>query len=141
MTQIMSGIDKEMLAGLRKAGLAVKDGHGGEGIAEHQFIRAGHFYIDQGANEMIIDGRIKILQCDDGIKEFTEDGLVLSDGTKIDADVVVLATGFQWANTHVAKLFGAEVTGKMESFGFLDKEQERGGVSPSVIFLGWTIVS
>lgn len=41
---------------------------------------------------MIIDGRIKVRRCSEGIKQFTADGLVLADGRKIEADIVILAT-------------------------------------------------
>ena len=133
MTKIMHAMDKDMLDGLRKAGLALKTGDEGYGLADYQLIKGGQFYVDQGANQMIIDGRIKIHHCEEGIKDFHTDGLTLSNGTNIDADVVVLATGYNLNINTVEKLMGPEVAktvNKNGSFGLLDKENERGGVGP-----------
>lgn len=127
MTQAMAAQDKEMIEGLKKAGVALRTGEDGYGIADYQLIKGGHFYIDQGANEMIIDGRIKVHRCEDGIKTFTEKGITLANDAEVDADVVVLATGFKLNNTNVAQFLGDNVAEKMEAFGLLDSEQERGG--------------
>ncbi|TDZ35577.1 putative indole-3-pyruvate monooxygenase YUCCA4 [Colletotrichum spinosum] len=127
LTQMMANHDKEVHDGLKKAGLAMKEGQDGYGLADYQLIKGGLYYIDQGANQMIIDGKIKIARCEEGVREFQEDGLVLADGRKIDADIVVLATGFQNNITTIEKLMGPEVVGKLHKFGELDEEQERGG--------------
>ena len=129
MTKMTSTIDKSMLDGLQKAGLLLKTGEDGYGLADHQLIKGGQFYIDEGANQMIIDGRIQIKRCEDGIKDFQPDGFTLADGTKVEADIVVLATGFHRNILTVEELMGKHVAEKTKSFGHLDDEQERGGVS------------
>ncbi len=48
---------------------------------------------DVGASQMIIDGKIK-LKNDAQISRFTEKGLAFEDGSTLDADVVVFATGW-----------------------------------------------
>ncbi|KAL0932585.1 flavin-binding monooxygenase [Colletotrichum truncatum] len=127
LTKMMAERDKEVHDGLKKAGLEIKEGEDGYGLADFQLIKGGQYYIDQGANKMIIDGRIKIRRCEQGVKEFQEDGLVLADGRKIEADVVVFATGFQKETTTIEKLMGPEVTKRLRKFGQLDEEQERSG--------------
>ncbi|KAJ4357993.1 uncharacterized protein N0V89_002570 [Didymosphaeria variabile] len=128
LTKMMAEHDKDVHDGLKKAGLALKEGDDGCGLADYQLIKGGQYYIDQGANEMIIDGRIKIQQCEEGVKKFTEDGLVLADGTKLEADVVVLATGFQKETTTIEKLMGSDILKRLHNkFGQLDEEQERSG--------------
>jgi hypothetical protein len=42
---------------------------------------------------MIIDGKIK-LKSDGSISRFTQTGLLFEDGSTLDADVVVFATGY-----------------------------------------------
>jgi hypothetical protein len=42
---------------------------------------------------MIIDGKIK-LKSDGPISRFTQTGLLFEDGSTLDADVVVFATGY-----------------------------------------------
>jgi NADH dehydrogenase FAD-containing subunit len=48
---------------------------------------------DVGASQMIIDGKIK-LKNDAQISRFTEKGLEFDDGSTLDADTVVFATGW-----------------------------------------------
>jgi cation diffusion facilitator CzcD-associated flavoprotein CzcO len=129
-TLMMNAKDKEMLDGLEKAGMGLKKASEvGYGILDHQLIKGGHFYIDQGANPMIVDGRIKIHRCEEGIKEFIPKGLVLVNGKKFEADVVVLATGFHRNILNVEEIMGKEVAKKVGQLGFLDAEQERIAVS------------
>lgn len=47
---------------------------------------------DVGASQLIIDGKIK-LKNDAQITRFTQTGLEFEDGSTLDADVVVFATG------------------------------------------------
>lgn len=129
MTKAMAKQDADMIAGLRQAGMALKVGEDGYGVADHQLILGGQYYIDQGANQMIADGRIGVFQCDAGISHFDETGIALKNGKHVDADVVVLATGYQRNLSTVRGLMGAKVAEQLKSFGDLDEEQERGGVS------------
>jgi len=48
---------------------------------------------DVGASQMIIDGKIK-LKNDAQISRFAEKGLEFEDGSTLDADAVVFATGW-----------------------------------------------
>jgi Flavin-binding monooxygenase-like len=48
---------------------------------------------DVGASQLIIDGKIK-LKNDAQIANFTEKGLEFADGSTLDADVVIFATGY-----------------------------------------------
>lgn len=47
---------------------------------------------DVDASQLIIDGKIK-LKSDGPIKRFTPTGLLFEDGSTLDADVVIFATG------------------------------------------------
>ena len=48
---------------------------------------------DVGASQLIIDGKIK-LKNDSQISRFTKNGLEFADGSTLDADTVVFATGY-----------------------------------------------
>ncbi|KIY03005.1 uncharacterized protein Z520_01471 [Fonsecaea multimorphosa CBS 102226] len=127
-TQMMEEHDQELLAGLEKAGLKLKRAKtAGYGFIDHLLVKAGHFYIEQGASQMIVDGRIKVHQCDDGVKEFVSDGFILADGKKVQADLVVLATGYQRNILTVEELMGKKVAEKVGDLGYLDNGQERIG--------------
>lgn len=47
---------------------------------------------DVGASQMIVDGKIK-MKSDSELDRFTEGGLLFKDGSRLEADVIVLATG------------------------------------------------
>ncbi|OAA72428.1 Monooxygenase [Cordyceps fumosorosea ARSEF 2679] len=127
LTQAMAAADAEMLAGLRAAGMALRTGGDGYGLADHQLILGGHYYIDQGACAMIADGRVKVHRCEGGVARLTERSVELADGRSVEADVVVLATGFEGNMEHVRGLMGDEVADRLVGFGELDEEQERRG--------------
>lgn len=48
---------------------------------------------DVGACQMIVDGKIK-LKSGTQIERFTEKGLKFEDGTELEADTVIYATGY-----------------------------------------------
>ncbi|KAL3469794.1 hypothetical protein BJX99DRAFT_240627 [Aspergillus californicus] len=127
-TMMMSANDKDMLDGLDKAGLAVKRGNEGDSLVDHQLVKGGHFYIDQGACQMIIDGRIQVRRCEEGVQGFEADGIILADGTKIESDVVILATGFERGIKVIEQAMGPDVMSKVGEVCGLDDSQERIGV-------------
>ncbi|EGX89572.1 Monooxygenase [Cordyceps militaris CM01] len=128
LTRAMAALDDApLLDGLRRAGMALRTGEDGYGLADHQLIKGGCYYIDQGAGAMIADGRIRVRRCEAGVARMTETAVVLADGTSIEADVVVLATGFEKNVENVRRVMGDDVADKMVGFGDLDAEQERVG--------------
>ena len=59
---------------------------------------------------------------------YTKDGLVLSDGTELEADVIVFATGFiADMRTHAASIVGPEIGGQLFQLGGVDPEGEPRG--------------
>ena len=135
-TQAMAQQDKELLAGLEKAGLAVKRGEDGIGLLHHQLLKTGHFYIEQGAGKMIVDGKIKVKRSQDGVKGFDHDAVILADGTRVEADIVVVATGFKLSSDVAEGIMGKEFMAKVGPVGELDEEKERIAVS---FHLPWSL--
>ncbi|OJD33061.1 flavin-containing monooxygenase [Diplodia corticola] len=91
----------------------------------------GHFY-DVGTTEKIVNGSIKVKH--GAIDSFTERGLRLVDGSELEADVVVYATGFVGNVRHAAtEIVGEEVGARLEDFWGVDKEGELRGVSKPMI--------
>lgn len=66
----------------------------GAGINRAYTSRGGGFYIDIGCSSLIAYGKIKVKRSPEGITSFSEGGLLLKDGSSLDADIVVLATGY-----------------------------------------------
>jgi len=58
-----------------------------------KWINALSYPPDVGASQLIIDGKIK-LKSDGPVKKFTPTGLLFEDGSTLDADVIIFATGF-----------------------------------------------
>jgi putative flavoprotein involved in K+ transport len=78
-----------------------------------KFLRRGSgYYLDVGASELVADGRIK-LRSGLTIDRLTPRTVVLSDGSELEADLVVYATGYGSMNRYLAELISPEVANKV----------------------------
>ncbi|SMR45589.1 unnamed protein product [Zymoseptoria tritici ST99CH_1E4] len=116
--------EKTSLDGLRKAGFKLDFGHDGSGIYRKYITRGGGYYLDVGCSQLIIDGKIKVVQSPDGIKGFSENAIILADGRELEADVVVLATGYDNMRTTARKILGDKVADRCKDIWDLDEEGE-----------------
>jgi putative flavoprotein involved in K+ transport len=107
----MREVDAEFYAGLEKAGFWLDWGADGSGLFMKYLRRGSGYYIDIGASQLIIDGEIKLAH--GNVREIVEDGVVLDDGTKLEADVIVYATGYGSMNGWAADLIGQDVADKV----------------------------
>lgn len=90
------------------------------------FDRFGGHVIDHGSSARIVKGDINVKT--QPIKGLYEDGLELQDGSKIPADVVVLATGFSHDfRADAAKIIGQQSADRMDDYGSLSIEGEMRG--------------
>jgi putative flavoprotein involved in K+ transport len=103
--------DAEFYAGLEKAGFWLDWGDDGSGLFMKYLRRGSGYYIDIGASQLIIDGEIRLAHGD--IAEIVEDGILLKDGTKLEADLIVYATGYGSMNGWAADLIGQEVADRV----------------------------
>ncbi|KAI0344345.1 FAD/NAD-P-binding domain-containing protein [Trametopsis cervina] len=116
--------DKELLKGLEKVGFNLTKGIDNSGFLILALMRLGGYYLDVGASQMIIDGKIKLKSGSGGVKEFTEDGLIAEDGSKVKADVVLFATGYGDSRDPIREIVGEEVGQKLTPVWGLDDEGE-----------------
>jgi putative flavoprotein involved in K+ transport len=87
----------------------------GEDGAGHQWMvrtRYGGYYLDAGCSRLIIDGEVGLLHYD-RIERFVEAGARLVDGSLVEADLVVLATGFVPQEMVVARILGEPIAKKV----------------------------
>ncbi|WP_424929749.1 NAD(P)/FAD-dependent oxidoreductase [Amaricoccus tamworthensis] len=103
--------DAEFYAGLEKAGFQLDWGDDGSGLFLKYLRRGSGYYIDVGASQLIIDGEVKLVRGQ--VDHFEEDSVVLNDGTRLEADLVVMATGFGSMNGWAADLISQEVADRV----------------------------
>lgn len=139
LTKKISAADKETLEGLEKAGFKLEFGLDGAGILRLIVTRGGGYYIDFGCSQLIIDGKIKIKNCPEGIAGFDEHSLLLNDGSKLNADLVVLATGYDNMRESVRLVLGDKVADRCKDVWNLDEEGEIKTVR-TFVFLVFTSV-
>ncbi|KAJ3503936.1 hypothetical protein NM208_g16413 [Fusarium decemcellulare] len=128
LTNEVKELEKESLEGLEKVGFKLDYGHDGSGMHRLFMTRAGGYTIDVGATQLIVDGKIKVVQSPGGIKGFSEKGLVLDDDRELEADIVVLAIGYDNMRTTLRKILGDKVADRVGDVWDLDDEGELNGV-------------
>ncbi|PFH45534.1 hypothetical protein AMATHDRAFT_71621 [Amanita thiersii Skay4041] len=119
-------LDKDVLDGLTKRGFRINFGIQGTGFGMLAWSKAGGYYLDVGASQLIADGKIK-LKNDSRIKEFTETGILFENGSELPADVVVFATGLGDIREQIRQVCGDEVTNACTRIWGLNKEGELNG--------------
>ncbi|GAA1381802.1 NAD(P)/FAD-dependent oxidoreductase [Pseudonocardia kongjuensis] len=100
-------VDADFYRRLTEAGFDLDFGDDDSGLFMKYLRRGSGYYIDVGAAELVADGRVKLAKGQ--VTEFTEKGVRLSDGTELDADLVVFATGYGSMNGLAADIVGQEV--------------------------------
>ncbi|KAF9237574.1 FAD/NAD(P)-binding domain-containing protein [Melanogaster broomeanus] len=112
VTKAIAEADKEILDGLRKVGFKLTFGENGCGFRIAAFQRAGGYYLARGTSN-----------------KFTPTGLLFEDGSTLDADVIVFATGYGDARTAYYELIkDADLHDKIQPIWGLDEEGELNSV-------------
>ncbi|KAI9841981.1 MAG: hypothetical protein M1837_007547 [Sclerophora amabilis] len=117
--------DAPMLAGLNKAGFKLDSGPDGAGLFMKYFQRGGGYYIDVGASQLIVDGKIKVKQGQE-IERVNPHSITFADGSELEADEIVFATGYQNMRETARKIFGDELADRVRDvWGFDDEGETR----------------
>lgn len=104
--------DSAFYEALEKAGFMLDWGDDDTGLFMKYLRRGSGYYIDVGASQLIIDGKIKLVSGVE-VARLAENSVVLADGTELPADVVVYATGYGSMNGWAADLISREVADKV----------------------------
>jgi cation diffusion facilitator CzcD-associated flavoprotein CzcO len=105
-------LDRKLLDGLRSVGFRLDFGADGTGWQFKYLTRGGGYYFNVGCSNLIIKGEIGLVQFSD-IVSFVGEGARMRDGTTLDADLIVLATGYKGQEYLVRKLFGDDVAARV----------------------------
>lgn len=102
--------DKDFYEGLSQAGFMLDFGDDESGLFMKYVRRGSGYYIDVGASALIADGTIKLKSAPGlGVERIEADTVVLNDGSRLPADLIVYATGYGSMNGWAAKLISQEV--------------------------------
>lgn len=103
--------DQDFYRSLEQAGFWLDWGDDGSGLFMKYLRRGSGYYIDVGAADLIASGEVKLAHGQ--VNHLTETAVVLDDGTSLEADLVVYATGYGSMNGWAADLISQEVANKV----------------------------
>ena len=127
MTKLNAEADRKMLEGLKKRGFRLTSGADGTGWQIMYQNRGGGYYFDAGCSQMIVDGRVGLIAFSD-IERFCAEGARMKDGTVRQADLIVLATGYEGQKEAARRVLGDELTGRIGPVWGFDEEGELAGM-------------
>lgn len=108
LTKKTCELDRELLAGLKSAGFEVEFGSDNTGFHMLYLRRGGGYYLNVGCSDLIASKKIGIVQ-NRNVDQVMANGLRMKDGQVVEADVIILATGFANQQEGVRRLLGDEV--------------------------------
>ncbi len=111
----IADVDADFYRRLTDAGFQWDFGPDGSGLMSKAMRTASGYYIDVGASDLIANGEIRVAS-GAGIDRIEPDGLILEDGRRIGADVIVQATGYGFMDEMVAHLISPDVAEKIGRF-------------------------
>ena len=110
--QEMARRDADFYEKLAATGFMLDWGDDGSGLFMKYLRRGSGYYIDVGASQLLIDGKVK-LKSGVAVKEIKEHSVAFSDGSELEADLIVYATGYGSMNGWAARLISQEVADKV----------------------------
>jgi cation diffusion facilitator CzcD-associated flavoprotein CzcO len=93
-TALSRDTDQALRQGLERRGFRLTDGEDDTGFQMLYLRRGGGYYFNVGCSDLIVEGRIGLLQFAD-IERFVPEGALLRSGQIVPADLLVLATGYK----------------------------------------------
>ncbi|MFO7689548.1 MAG: NAD(P)/FAD-dependent oxidoreductase [Cryobacterium sp.] len=103
----MAERDAEFYAQLEAVGFDLDFGADGSGLFLKYLRRGSGYYIDVGASQLLIDGRVAVKSGQ--LASITPESVVMDDGSTLPADLIVYATGYGSMNGWLADLVSPEV--------------------------------
>jgi putative flavoprotein involved in K+ transport len=103
--------DKDFYRRLEASGFDHDWGDDGSGLFMKYLRRGSGYYIDVGAADLVANGDVALVKGQ--VDHLTEHSVVLTDGTELEADLVVYATGYGSMNGWAADLISQEVADRV----------------------------
>jgi putative flavoprotein involved in K+ transport len=122
MTEQGRQLDKPLLDALSRVGFKI-DVEDETGWQFKYLQRGGGYYFNVGCSDLIVEGKIPVIQFSD-IEGFVAEGARMRSGDVLPADLIVLATGYLGLEHLVRKLFGDTVADRVGPVWGIDEEQQ-----------------
>ena len=119
LNRLMAEDDRDMLDKLRAIGFMIDE----SGYFLKALTTQSGYYLNVGASDLLIEGKIK-LRSGVEVESLTAHQVVLSDDSSVDADILVMATGYQPLQEAARKLFGNKIADRVGSIGGLGDDGE-----------------
>jgi putative flavoprotein involved in K+ transport len=103
--------DKDFYQRLEASGFDHDWGEDGSGLFMKYLRRGSGYYIDVGSADLVANGDVHLAKGQ--VDHLNENSVVLEDGTELEADLVVYATGYGSMNGWAAELISQEVADKV----------------------------
>ncbi|KAJ7784755.1 FAD/NAD-P-binding domain-containing protein [Mycena metata] len=137
--------EKKLHETLTGAGLELNMGKDGSGQFPMFFERFGGYWLDVGCTELIGSGQVKIKHGVE-IEKLTVDSVIFEDGSMLQADAIVFATGYESIRDTMRGLFGDAVMDQTGPVWGVDEEGEIRGCyhasgHPGLWFAGGNFVT
>lgn len=123
LTRITTERDAPLLKGLMDAGFKLDNGPDSSGLLMKYLHRGGGYYIDVGASQLIADKKIKIKQGQE-ITQINAHSISFTDGTELEADEIIFATGYRNMKETARTIFGSALADKVGDVWGYDGEGE-----------------
>jgi hypothetical protein len=123
MTRKVIELDKELIAGLNRAGFATNNGEEDSGFLTNFHRRGGGYYINVGTSDLIVSGAIKVKH-GTTIAGFVGLTVRFADGSAADYDLVVIAAGYDNMQESVRAIMGEDVAEKVGLVWGMDEHNE-----------------
>lgn len=123
MTRQVAELDKDLIAGLNRAGFATNNGEDDAGFLTNFHRKGGGYYINVGTSELIVSGAIKVKH-GTTIAGFDGKTVQFADGSAAEYDLVVIAAGYENMQESVRTIMGEEVAEKVGPVWGMGKDGE-----------------
>ncbi|MGW3472671.1 FAD-dependent oxidoreductase [Saccharopolyspora sp. NPDC000995] len=108
LTKRTCQLDQELLDKLHAVGFETDFEPDGTGFHMKYLRKGGGYYINVGCSDLIANGEIALRHARD-LDRLESDGLRFTDGSAVEADLIVLATGYENLQEGVRRLLGDEI--------------------------------
>jgi len=122
LTEQARSLDKPLLEALERAGFRL-DHDDPTGWQFKYLTRGGGYYFNVGCSDLIVEGKIPVVQFSD-IDTFVAEGARLRSGKLIPAELIVTATGYLNLEHLVRQLFGDAVAERVGPVWGIDEEKQ-----------------